>query len=158
MFFKIGLLLSLSIIFLQDNKDRKVYWFLFPMTAICSGVLLYSKLTPILFYTTIIVNISVVIFLLIVVFLYARFKLKVPAHTTFGLGDALLFLALTFTFTSLSFIILFVFGLLFSLLIHLVVKRKSNHTTVPLAGYLSLFFIIIYITNWFGGLKNIYLF
>ena len=76
---------------------------------------------------------------------------------TFGLGDLLLFIALAFTFASVSFIILFVFGLLFSLILHLLFKNKSKLKTVPLAGYLSLFFLVAYLSHWFGLLPTLYI-
>lgn len=76
---------------------------------------------------------------------------------TFGLGDILLFVALAFTFASMSFIIFFIFGLVFSLLLHLLLKHKSKLKTVPLAGYLSLFFSVAYISNWLGFLPTLYI-
>lgn len=109
-----------------------------------------------LFYITISINLMFVLILIVVVFLYSKIKLKTTISNTFGLGDALLFSALAFTFSSISFVILFVFGLLFSLVLHLALKSKAKHKTVPLAGYLSLFFTIVYVTHWFGFLKMLY--
>ena len=143
-------------VFLQDIKERKVYWFLFPIIAVCSGVLLYKNMFSELFYTTISINIGFVLVLLFAVFLYSKIKLKTAITKTFGLGDGLLFLALVFTFSSVSFLILFVFGLVFSLIIHLVLKRNSKFSTVPLAGYLSLFFAITYLSYWFGIINTLY--
>jgi hypothetical protein len=68
-----------------------------------------------------------------------------------------LFFVLAFSFSSISFIILFVFGLIFSLVLHLLLKKKSKHSTVPLAGYLSLFFSIAYVSHWGGILKSVYI-
>ena len=143
-------------VFIQDRKDREVYWFFFPIIALTSGVLLYNNMLPELFYITLIINLLFIIILISVVFFYSKFKLKTTITNTFGLGDGLLFFALAFTFSSVSFLILFVFGLLFSLLIHLVFKKKSKYTTVPLAGYLSLFFIIVYLSYWLDITPNIY--
>ncbi|MCD2257584.1 hypothetical protein KWG70_00040 [Psychroserpens sp. XSD401] len=143
-------------IFYQDIKERQVYWFLFPLVALCAGVLLYQNMLPELFFTTIIINLLFMVVLLLVVYLYSRIKLKTQISKTFGLGDGLLFLALIFTFSSVSFLILFVFGLVFSLVIHLAVKKKSEFTTVPLAGYLSLFFALTYSSHWLGLIKSVY--
>lgn len=143
-------------VFIQDRKDREVYWFLFPIIAMASGVLLYNTILPELFYITLLINIIFISILITVVFLYSKIKLKTSIINTFGLGDSLLFIALAFTFSSISFMILFVFGLMFSLLIHIVFKKNSRYKTVPLAGYLSLFFMIIYLSYWLGITPNIY--
>jgi len=143
-------------VFFQDIKERQVYWFLFPVIAICTGILLYNNLLTEVFFMTLLINISFVLILLGVVYLYSKFKLKTGLSQTFGLGDGLLFFALAFTFSSISFITLFVFGLIFSLAIHLVLKRKSKYKTVPLAGYISLFFVICYMSYWAGILKSVY--
>jgi len=149
--------MSLIMVFYQDIKERQVYWFLFPIIALCSGILLYNNMFTELLYTTIIVNILFVFILLLVVFLYSRIKLKTSISKTFGLGDGLLFVALAFTFSSVSFLILFVFGLIFSLLIHLAINKSSRFTTVPLAGYLSLFFVFAYMGHWSGLIKSVYI-
>ncbi|MEM9680624.1 MAG: hypothetical protein AAF901_09895, partial [Bacteroidota bacterium] len=91
-----------------------------------------------------------------VVLLYSNIKLKTSITKTFGLGDALLFLALAFTFANISFLVLFIFGLVFSLLLHVLLKHYSKFSTVPLAGYLSLFFAITYMAHWMGFLKYLY--
>ncbi len=154
---KITLIAALIMVLIQDIKERQVYWFLFPMIGLLSGVLLYQNLFPDLFYKTVLLNLAFVGILIAVVFLYSKLRLKTSVLNTFGLGDGLLFLALAFSFSSISFIILFVFGLVFSLVLHLVLKRKSKQTTVPLAGYLSLFFAITYLSHWVDILKSVYL-
>lgn len=157
LFIKIILIISLLMVFLQDLKAREVYWMMFPIIGITSGFLMYSKVFSLLFYTTIFINISFVLILILVVYLYSKLKLKTSINKTFGLGDGLLFIALAFTFSSVSFLILFVFGLLFALLLHLILKRKSELKTVPLAGHLSLFFAISYLSHWAGLLKPVYI-
>lgn len=97
------------------------------------------------------------IVLILVIYLYSKIKLKTSITETFGLGDGLLFFALVFTFSSVSFLTLFVFGLIFSLLVHLVFKNRFKFKTVPLAGYLSLFFAIVYISHWAGIIKSVYI-
>ncbi|WP_299363517.1 hypothetical protein [Winogradskyella sp.] len=149
--------MSLLFVFYQDVKERLVYWFLFPVIAICSGILLYNNMFYEAIKTTLIINFAFVLFLVLVVLGYSKFKLNTSISQTFGLGDTLLFFALAFTFSSISFLVLFVFGLIFSLTLHLLIKRRSvEHKTVPLAGYLSLFFAIAYVSHWTGILKSVY--
>lgn len=149
--------MSLLLVFYQDIKERLVYWFLFPIIAVCSGILLYNNMFLELFKTTVIINLIFVSLLIFVVYAYSKLKLKTSISKTFGLGDALLFFALAFTFSSVTFLVLFVFGLFFSLVLHLFMKGKSKENkTVPLAGYLSLFFAVSYIAHWLGILKSVY--
>ncbi len=145
-----------SAIFYQDIKERKIYWFLCPIVALLSGVLHYNNVLPELFYVSTIINIAFVSILLLMLFLYSKYKLKQKLGAVFGLGDALLFVALSFAFSSVSFLILFVSSLIFSLMLHLVIKQKSKIKTVPLAGYISLFFGIAYIGYWFGIINSVY--
>ena len=153
---KIILIVALLMVFWQDLKVREVHWFLFPIIAIIAATFLYKKVFIELFYTTLVINISFVLLLIIVVYFYSKLKLKTSIKSVFGLGDGLVFIALAFTFSSVSFLILFVFGLIFSLALHLALKRKSEFSTVPLAGYLSLFFAISYLSHWSGLLKSVY--
>lgn len=139
----------------QDWKDRYVYGFLFPVIGICAGILLFQQTSTALFLETLVLNLLFVSLLLGVVFLYASYKLKLKLSETFGLGDGLLFIALAFSFTQLTFITVFVFGLIGSLLLHLVLK-KTNTETVPLAGYMSLFFALAYGAHWTGFLTTAY--
>ena len=101
-------------------------------------------------------NFGVVLMILLVLQGYAKLKLKTNLNTVFGLGDALFFLALCVSFPTVSFIIFFVFSLLFSLLLHFIFKNKAADKTVPLAGYMSLFFIGIYALDWLGFISNLY--
>lgn len=143
-------------VLLQDVKERQVHWFLFPIIGICSGILLYQNTFSQLFFSTILINLSFLVLLIGIVYLYSKLKLKTAISNTFGLGDGLLFLVLAFSFSSVSFLVLFVFGLVFSLILHLFFKQKTKQKTVPLAGYLSLFFAITYISHWAGILNSVY--
>ncbi len=157
LFIKIILISIFILILYQDIKDRKVFWFLFPMVAILSGILSFKNIYEDYFLITISTNMIFVAFLIAFVFMYSKYKLKAQLSETFGLGDLLLFIALAFTFASVSFIVLFVFGLVFSLLLYLLLKNRSKHKTVPLAGYMSLFFAIAYTSHWIGYLPTLYI-
>jgi len=82
--------------------------------------------------------------------------MRVHIKETIGMGDVLLFFALTCTFSLISFITLFVFSLVLSLLLHLVLSKREIQKTVPLAGYMSLFFAISYLANWSELITNLY--
>lgn len=144
-FLKLFLIGLFFLVFIQDCKDRKVYWFLYP----CIGVLVFLlQMEAVIIYSVIlnvIINLVFVLLLLFVCYLYAELKLKKSMlKEVFGLGDVLFFIFIAFSFSTVSFLILFVFSLLFSLVLHLVLKHRNAEKTVPLAGYMSLFFGVIY--------------
>ncbi len=143
-------------IFYQDIKERNVYWFLFLLVASCAGYLYYISTFFELFWRTSVINLGIVGIIFLVLTAYTKLKLKVALSDTFGLGDALLFIGLCVAFPVAAFIIFFVFSLLFSLLIHFLFKQKQQETSVPLAGYMSLFFIGIYLLHWAGFIPNLY--
>ncbi len=143
-------------IFYQDLKERKVYWFFFPMVAILCGLLHYNSVLPELFFMSTVINLIFVSILLLMLLLYSKFKLKMKFSDTFGLGDVLLFIALSFAFASVSFLILFISALIFSLMLHYILKKSSKNKTVPLAGYMSLFFGMVYLGYWFGIINAVY--
>jgi len=150
------LIAVLILILIQDVKERQVYWPLFPLVGLCCGILYFKNTLPELFYISVLMNIVFVSILVLVVFLYARLKLKTSLGSTFGLGDILMFLALSFSFSTVSFLVIFVFSLFFSLVLHLVIKKKKKVATVPLSGYMSLFFVFAYLSFWLGISNSLY--
>lgn len=155
-FLKIVLILTFLLIFYQDSKERLVWWFLFPLISIACGTLYVLETSIELFLFSILFNGIFIIILLLILFLYSKFKIKIHIKEAIGLGDVLLFFALTCTFSLVSFITLFVFSLILSLLIHIVLSKRKVEKTVPLAGYMSLFFAISYIAYWSGLITNLY--
>ena len=152
---KILLLFSFGTILYQDIKERRVYWFLFPMVGVTTGVLYFLETLPELFLSSAIVNAMVVAVLMGVLFLYSRFKLKTAINKIIGLGDVLFLFAMIFGFASVSFMVLLPCALLFSLILHLVVSREKN-ATVPLAGYMSLFYGITFLGFWTEVIQSLY--
>lgn len=153
---KILLISTLGFIFYQDLKERQVYWFLFPLFGICSAVLFYNGTLPDLFYISVGMNFIFISLLLLIVFLYSKLKLKSNFKDSFGLGDVLLFIGLIFSFSTISFLVIFVFSLLFALLLHLFIKQYTKNQSVPLAGYMSLFFALTYLSHWSGITTSLY--
>lgn len=132
-------------IFYQDCKDRKVFWFLYPIVGILVFVLQMQSVTIYPALTNSAINLVLVSFLLLICYLYSRLKLKKAfLDEVLGLGDLLFFIFISFSFSIISFLVLFVFSLLFSLLLHLALKHRDSQSTVPLAGYMALFFGVVY--------------
>ncbi len=153
---KLFLVFILFIIFYQDNKDRLVFWFLYPLVGVLgfSIQLFYYSWQSIIAES--LINLIFILLLISISFLYARVVAKKKfLNESIGIGDIFLFFGLTVLFPVLTFGVLFVISLLFSLLTHLALTyNKEKKTTVPLAGYISLFYGFIYITSIFTT-KNI---
>lgn len=147
-FVKSLLVVTFVIIFIQDYKSRLVYWFLYPLIGVFSFLIQISYNTIYSSLINSLMNLAFVGFILITCYSYSKLKLKQSfLKEVFGLGDVLFLLAICFSFSTVSFLILFVFGLFFSLVLHLILKKSSKDESVPLAGYLSLFFGVIYIIS-----------
>ena len=154
---KVLLTLALGIVFFQDNKERQVHWVLFPVIGGLAGLLFYGNTLNELFIASVVLNLLFVIVILFIVFMYALLKLRTNPFNTMGLGDILLFVGLSLSFSTISFMIIFVSALVFSLLLHVMAKGKSPSKTVPLAGYMSLFFILTYLSYWTGIIDSLYI-
>lgn len=157
-FVKLLLVMVLGCIAYQDIKERNVYALLFLLFAILGSILHYQNTMPEVFLMTIALNLGFTSILLLMIYLYSKLKLKLSLKDTLGLGDILFFIALALSFATTTFIITFVFALMFSLLIHLVIKSKTPNKTVPLAGYMSLFYMAVFVGYWLGIINAIYLF
>lgn len=154
---KLLLLGVFSLIFFQDYKDRTVYWFLYSIMGIFV-FLLQLQITPIyVALTNSGFNLFFIISLLFFCYLYARIKLKKSLlQSVLGLGDVLFFIGIAFSFSIVSFLVLFVFSLIFSLVLHLALQHKQTEKTVPLAGYMSLFFAAVYSVSFFYDFHFLY--
>lgn len=155
-FLKIILIGAFITVFVQDYKERQVYWFLFPCIGALGGILFYQNTTPGLFLAAIQMNLLFLAILVLIIYLYAKIKLKTKLLNTLGLGDLFLFLAISVSFSTLSFIVLFISALIFSLVLHLIIKKHQKALNVPLAGYMSLFFLTSYLCYWGRIIDNVY--
>lgn len=150
-------MLTLILIFYQDIQDRLVWWFLFPIFIISAGSLFFFKTLEEIFIMNVITNVFLLGVILSIASLYAGLKMKVNfLKEAFGLGDVLFFLGLCTAFPTMSFIILFVSSLIFSMILHYIPSEKDK-STIPLAGYASVFIIFVYLADWTGLYKNLYL-
>ena len=154
---KMVVIITFFTILFQDSKDRKVYWFLYPIVGLFAFFIQINESSFLISVTNSMVNLVFVCIILSVCYFYAKLKLKKDfTNDVLGIGDVLFFVFISFSFASISFIVLFVFSLLFSLLLHFVFKNKRLDKTVPLAGYMSLFFGTIYIVSFFCDTNFLY--
>ncbi|KRB56708.1 hypothetical protein [Flavobacterium sp. Root186] len=147
-YLKLILLIVFTLVLYQDFKSRLVYWFLYPIIGILAFAIQLHNLPLSIALTNLGFNLIFVVLILAVSMMYVRFR-KLDFKNTIGIGDILFFLFIAGTFSIVSFLVLFVFSLLFSLILHLVLSNKKEQSTVPLAGYMSLFFGAVYAISFF---------
>lgn len=155
---KTVLLMGLLAIFFQDLRERRVYWYLFPVVAVSFGALHVFEAGIYQWAIHILINLSVVGLIVGVIAAYANLILKRPLLETFGAGDVLMLLALAFSFASGTFLILLGFSLLFSLTLYLLIQKRGPFDTVPLAGNMSVFYCGVLTASWSGLYDNLYFF
>ncbi|MGY0407587.1 MAG: hypothetical protein ACWIPJ_04430 [Polaribacter sp.] len=140
-------ILLLGILFYQDIKERKVSVWILVSGILVGGMLHFMEQQSIVFLSNIGINISFVVLIFGILWLYAKLKLKKKIFNVFGEGDLLFFLLLAVSFPIVSFLMVFVFSLIFSLIIFILLKNRFKEKTVPLAGLQSLFLGLFLIAN-----------
>ncbi|MCD0464995.1 general secretion pathway protein [Flavobacterium sp. ENC] len=154
-YLKLILVIIFGAILYQDYKNRLVYWFLYPITGILVFAIQLYYIPIELVFVNSVLNISFVAFLLAVCFIYLKIR-RMSFENSLGIGDVLFFIFISFSFATVSFIVLFVFALVFSLLLHFVFQKKNQFKTVPLAGYMSLFFAVVYMATFCSDSNFLY--
>lgn len=143
---KLLIIIIFGIIFWQDYKNRMVFWFWYPFIGIVGFFIQSYFIDFNLILLNSCINLCLILTVLLILWVYSKLILKQKLiNEGIGIGDILFFLFLPFCFSIISFFVLFVFSLLFSLLLHFFLKNKNtNDQTIPLAGYMSIFFAIVY--------------
>jgi len=139
-FFLIG---TLFFVLYYDIKKRTIHFILPLLIFFLATLINYMSIS--LRLSDIVYNISFVLINIFGVTLYFSLKAKAlvnPVNDSIGLGDIVFFIAITPLFNLKTFILFFIIGLLFSLLIHGIALLFKKAKTIPLAGYLSLFLVI----------------
>lgn len=150
-YLKLILILVFAVVLYQDFKSRLVYWFLYPVIGILAFAIQLYNVPMIMAVYNLGINLLLVSIILGISFLYVRFR-KLKFNNSIGIGDLLFFVFISGTFSTVSFIVLFVFALLFSLVLHFILSSKKADKTVPLAGYMALFFGAVYaMTFWYNS-------
>ncbi|MFV0249064.1 MAG: hypothetical protein ACK5H1_08935 [Tenacibaculum sp.] len=153
---KIIFIIVLLFIFFQDIKETKVVLGLFLLGSILGTYIFYKQYFTAVFLINIAVNCAVVIFIGLLVFIYAKIKLKKEMWEAIGAGDFLFFFLMALIFPTVKFLTLFTSSLFFSLILSLLLKSKLKHRTVPLAGFQALFLSLILTVNLLFSIINLY--
>lgn len=142
-YLKLILILVFAFVLYQDFKSRMVYWFFYPIIGVLAFTIQANFLPLSVALVNFGFNLLFIGIILTISLLYVKFK-KLDFKNTIGIGDVLFFVFIAASFSIVSFFVLFVFSLVFSLIVHLILNSKKEDATVPLAGYMSLFFGFVY--------------
>lgn len=126
----------------QDWKIRAVHVLVFPLLAGCSVYLFWQMKLD---WEILLLNSVFVLTIIGVLFLYISIKKGKLVNLFgeyFGLGDLLFLLAITPLFGQRNFMLFVITGIFLTLLIELVMMRKREDKTNPLAGYLAKYVIV----------------
>ena len=154
LFVKIIVLAILILIFVQDVRNRSVYWFLFPVLVVLFVIV--HSLQHHLFaenWQAVLVNIGFLVVQYLIVSVYFSIKSKQWVNITdnlLGWGDILFLLCITVYLSALNFLLFYVTSLIISLLIWLIwqlISKKKNKQ-IPLAGLQALIFTVFLAVDW----------
>lgn len=152
---KIILILLLGLIAFQDMKERKVLLLLLLFSGVLTGLLHFLNVASNVFLLTIATNCCIIAFIVFILSMYSKIKLKMSLKETFGSGDTLFFLCMAFGFPTATFLVLFSFSLFFSGSVYFLVRKNLTVQTVPLAGLQALFLGVVYLLSFFENV-NLY--
>lgn len=153
MIVELGLLVTALLVFYQDLKTRTIH---IALPIVFFGLGLYHTF-GFLNWVDYFKNIFffVIIFLGLVGFMtYKEGVFRNPFEHYFGIGDFLFFLALTPLFFLYHYALFFITSLVFSVVLQLVFNRWMKQKTVPLAGFVALYFFIGYLAHIFFPLST----
>lgn len=145
----------LILVIYQDFKYRLIDWWLLPILFIAFAIGLIEQ--PIKeSITNIAINWAFLLaqFLLLTLYFSAKEKSWVNiADMYIGWGDLWFILIMAVAFSPVHFILVFISGLVFSLLLYLVLKtiNKIQFQTIPLAGTFSIYLIIVELTAYLSS-------
>ncbi|TMM52148.1 hypothetical protein FEE95_20895 [Maribacter algarum] len=155
---KITLVLVCALIAFQDFKERMVSWILFPVIGFLLGLLYIWNTSFEQFYPFVFTNMLLITGIVLALFVYTKYVAQMKfLNVSFGLGDLLFFYAFALGFPTITFLILFVGAILFSLIVFLVSKGKQEKDTIPLAGLMGSFLIVVTLVSFFPNTPSLYI-
>ena len=143
----IFLILLLLFVFFQDLKDREIYWFLPFLIFLTTGAIAYYNNSLKINSLTIIGAISIILFLWIYVLI--RFKNRHLFQKYFGLGDALILIAIAPLFDLQHFFWFISFASILSLVLFISTRFIRQVKNIPFAGYTALGLILVMVFQYF---------
>lgn len=139
---------GLVLIIYQDLRFRRIH--ILAAGLILVGAFLYVGIDQIFYSSEVWLIYGFLALNFFIVFIYISLKngiLTNPFRSQIGLGDFVFLVAIAPIFYLKSYILFFVFGMLFSLVLFAFLKPILKQKTIPLAGYLSILMLGMIIMN-----------
>jgi hypothetical protein len=139
-------MLNLLLLFLvyEDFKFRAIS--VIPLLMLLIASVLYSScfigLIEIFKNSALIFLFLLVQYILLKIYFLVRRGDNVIVNRRLGLGDLVFFIAIVPLFSPIQFMVIYIAGLIFVLLVHLI-TRKNSVDTIPLAGSFSIYLTLI---------------
>lgn len=143
-------MILLLLLFLQDWKYRRIHVVLPVLIFISSFFSVDLKMNSL----TKVIGLNVFFFTLTlsILVIYMSIKNKKflnPFQNYFGLGDFLFYICISPLFLIKNYILYFVLSMIFSILLQFGLKKIVNHDSVPLAGFSSVFLVLVIVKDIF---------
>ena len=155
LYINISIIITLLLLVYQDIKQRAIHVIL-PIILLGLGLFkffMYGNNYNELFTTSIFLSL-----VLIGLGLYVSVKHRAfvnPIDSSIGLGDIVFFIAIIPLFYSTTYVFFFISGMFLSVLGHLIFNKRK-HLHVPLAGYLSIYLVLVISINTFTSQELLY--
>lgn len=153
------IIITLLVIVYGDFKERLVWNISFVVFGIVGSLLFYLHTNATYFLISIVYDTLIVVFIIGVSYLMAKYVLKKKSLSeVLGLGDILFFFGFALSFPIVSFLNFFLFSILFTYALYILLKkiRVIKVNTIPLAGSMALFLVVVYVIDIIGVYKNVY--
>lgn len=157
-FLEILTMAGFALIALQDFKYREVLWILFPATAVLLAIrfILHIGIEDFMFFSAL--NALLVTLMLLLLWGYTKWIMrKKLLNQALGLGDMLFLYGFALGFPTLTFIILLVGSLCFALAVYSITIIFKEVETVPLAGLMGIFLILMLSCSHLPTFPSLYL-
>jgi len=141
------LFILLGITFFQDCKSRRIFIGL-PVLILITSIFLSEGFVA----SYLVLNIIVIVLIILGLTLYysiSKRRFINPINRFLGVGDLFFMLSIVPLFSTHKFILFLIIGFIISLIIHLCYSFFYKVKTIPLAGYLSGFLMILVLCNVF---------
>lgn len=138
----------LALIFFEDLKYRGVSWYYF---VILLSLIFWRFTESKGEWTFVLVNASFILTQMVLITLYYFFRRGTfqVINQCIGLGDLIFWGVMVFAFSPLNFVLFFIASSVFSLGCFFLFIRGKNRT-IPLAGFQSLFLLLMITARLFG--------
>ncbi|MES2545618.1 MAG: prepilin peptidase [Bacteroidota bacterium] len=150
------MILCLLAVFFQDWKYRRIHVVLPFLIFSLSFYIIQQKHSPV--FEIIIFNLIFFLITLSVLTIYMSLKNKQflnPFQNYFGLGDLLFYIAIAPLFLLKDYVFFFILSMVFAIGLQLGLKKIIKENSVPLAGFSSLFLILVIIKDMMFGFQKI---